>query len=82
MKHVPSGYSLGRDENHLTARERSMVDELVKGQSITAAAKAIGVSRQRGHILVEQLISRNILVRIGRGKFALVLGESKESSDG
>lgn len=82
MKHVPSGYSLGRDEDQLTARERSMVDELVKGESLTAAAKVIGVSRQRGHALAQQLIARGVLVQIGRGKFALVLGESKESSDG
>ena len=59
-------YKIGRDDSGLTRMERSLLGQLALGESPTAAAATIGVTRQRVSQLLAQLEAKGRIIRNGR----------------
>lgn len=63
--HVPAGYELDRDDKGLTSNERWMLSLLRAGSSVSAAARTMGLTRQRGHQLVTALVKKGAVKKEG-----------------
>lgn len=59
-----AGYEIGRDEDGLTQRERTVRDLAVEGKTIVAIGEALGFSKQRASKIVNDLISKGVLARV------------------
>lgn len=74
--HVPSGYSIGRDSNSLTTREREVLGCIAQGMMLVDAAAKIGVSKQRVDQIVKALEKKGVLTKVGN-KFSIQIERAK-----
>lgn len=59
------GYTLERDQQGLTARHREVLVGVEKGLSVAKIAVEIGVTRQRAHQIVNELVNRGFVEKRG-----------------
>lgn len=59
------GYTLGRDERGLTAREREVLSYLVQSKQLVEIAALMGVAKQRVGQIVAALERKKVVVKKG-----------------
>ena len=65
--HVRKGYTIGRDEAGLTARDRQVLEMIRKSGAMQMAGigREIGVTKQRVKQIVDRLTEKGFLIRQG-----------------
>lgn len=55
-----AGYEIGRDDRGFTEKEREVLHQIVEGKSLSEAARALGLTRQRVLQLVQALERKGV----------------------